>query len=248
MSNVNISDLRSTTVPKSTQLNADQLIVGTMDLTITEVSFGPDEKQPIAVHYENEAGRPFLPCLTMRRVLLAAWGPDGNEWVGKGLRVFHDPAVRFGGDDVGGVRISHMTDIPGRRIELKLTAARGKKVLYVIERMEQAASGPTLAHVLQLITVAANAADMKAAKAAAQTLADPADVEEAVRTYNARVAEQRAKTQKQATKAFSEWVQDIDNAADKEAAEAILIQAMAALTGNEVGEIQTAFNVAWSDQ
>lgn len=243
---INIADLRSTTLPKSSQLNADQLIVGPMDLTITDVQLGPDEKQPIAVHYENEAGRPFLPCLSMRRVLLAAWGRDGREWIGKSLRVFHDPQVRFGGDDVGGVRISHMTDIPGRRIELKLTATRGKKVLYTIERMEAAASGPTLAHVLQLIAVAASAADMKAAKAAAQTLHNPADVEEAVAAYNARVAEQRAKTQKPAAKTLAEYRQDIDSAADAEAATAVLDLARV-LDPADFKELQLAYDMAWKD-
>lgn len=186
--NATVEDLRSTTMPKSTQLNADQLIVGPMDLTVTDVRIGADDKQPVVVHYENEAGRPFLPCLTMRRVLLAAWGVDGREWVGKSLRVFHDPHVRFGGEDVGGVRISHMTDIPGKCIELKLTASKGKKVLYTIERMEPQASGPTLAHVLQLIATAANGADMKAAKAAAETLKAPADMQSAVESYKARAA------------------------------------------------------------
>lgn len=38
--NATVEDLRSTTLPKSTQLNADQLIVGPMDLTITEVRIG----------------------------------------------------------------------------------------------------------------------------------------------------------------------------------------------------------------
>jgi hypothetical protein len=167
-----------------------------MDITITDVRLGSDEKQPVVVHYENEAGRPFLPCLTMRRVLMAAWGFDGREWIGKSLRVFHDPHVRFGGEDVGGVRISHMTDIPGKRIELKLTASRGKKVLYTIERMEAAQSGPTLAHVLQLINTAANKDDMKAAKAAALTLGNQADVDIAVAAFNTKAASlKRAPTQ-----------------------------------------------------
>jgi len=129
----------------------------------------------------------------MRHVLMAARGYDGRDWIGKSLRVFHDPQVRFGGEDVGGVRISHMTDIPGKRIELKLTASKGKKTLYVIERMEPKASGPTLAHVLQLIATAANNEDMKAAKAAAQTLRNQADIDTALVAYRARVAELKAK-------------------------------------------------------
>lgn len=189
-----IEDLRPTTLPKSSQLNADQLIVGPMDLTVTDVRIGPDEKQSIAVHYANQAGRPFMPCLTMRRVLLAAWGPDGRDWIGKSLRVFHDPNVRFGGDEVGGVRISHMTDIPGQRIELRLTASKGKKVLYTIHRMEPPQhGGPTLDHVLQLIAKAAGGDDMKAAKAAAQTLVDDAEIGVALEAYRSRVAQLKAR-------------------------------------------------------
>jgi hypothetical protein len=191
--NATVEDLRPTTLPKSTQLNADQLIVGPMDITITDVRIGPDEKQSIAVHYENEAGRPFMPCLTMRRVLIAAWGHDGREWVGKSLRVYHEPHVRFGGDEVGGVRISHMTDIPGQRIELRLTASKGKKVLTTIHRMDAPKrGGPTLGHVLQLIASAANSDDMKAAKSAAQTLTSDDDIAAALDAYKARFAALKA--------------------------------------------------------
>lgn len=244
--NVCIEDLRSTTMPKSTQLNADQLVVGPMDLTITDVRIGPDEKQPIAVHYENEAGRPFLPCLTMRRVLLAAWGHDGREWVGKSLRVFHDPQVRFGGEDVGGVRISHMTDIPGRRIELKLTASKGKKVLYSIERMEPVQSGPTLAHVLQLISLAANNADMKAAKAAAETLNAAADIEKALAAYKARVAELKAQAApKPAGKTLAEFTQDVEACESAEAAQAVVEAARTALGVDDYAALQTAYRMAF---
>lgn len=246
--NVRIEDLRSTTIPKSTQLNADQLIVGPMDLRITDVRIGPDEKQPIAVHYENEAGRPFLPCLTMRRVLLSAWGHDGRDWIGKGLRVFHDPQVRFGGEDVGGVRISHMTDIPGRRIELKLTASKGKKVLYTIERMEQQASGPTVAHVLQLIACAANNADMKAAKAAAETLTAQADIDQALAAYKARVAELKASTPAattQPTKTLEQYRSDVESAADAAAAQAAVETARTALSADDYRELQQAYRMAW---
>lgn len=242
--NVRIEDLRSTTVPKSTQLNADQLIVGPMDLRITDVRIGPDEKQPIAIHYENEAGRPFLPCLSMRRVLLAAWGHDGRDWIGKGLRVFHDPQVRFGGEDVGGVRISHMTDIPGRRIELKLTATRGKKVLYTIERMEPKASGPTIAHVLQLIATAANNADMKAAKAAAETLTAQEDLDKALAAYKARVAALRAGVTSSPMQGFLDRIKASETA---DAAQEVCNEASAAsLSPDELDQLQAAFDARWT--
>lgn len=186
---ITAEELRATIVPKSDRLNADQLVVGPMDITVTEIKYGTDEKQnPIFVlHYANEAGRPFKPCKTMRRVLVAVWGDDAQSWIGRSMRVYADPRVMFGGEEVGGVRISHMTDIPGKRVELKLPATRGKRVMHTIERMEPAQSGPTLAHVLQLIAVAVNGDDMKAAKEAAKTLKDGADVGVALDAYKARV-------------------------------------------------------------
>jgi hypothetical protein len=245
--NASVEDLRFTTMPKSTQLNADQLIVGPMDLIITDVRIGSDDKQPVVIHYENEAGRPFMPCLSMRRVLLAAWGVDGRDWIGKSLRVFHDPQVRFGGEDVGGVRISHMSDIPGKRIELKLTASKGKKLLHTIERMEQQPSGPTIAHVLQLIATAANGADMKAAKAAAETLKAPADLAEALEAYKARVAELRAKAPvpKPDVRAVADYIADIESATSAETAQLVMDEARSVLNAEDMAELQRAFQMAW---
>lgn len=238
--NATVQDLRSTTLPKSTQLNADQLIVGPMDITITEVTLGADDKQPIVVHYENEAGRPFLPCLTMRRVLLAAWGIDGRDWVGKSLRVYHDPHVRFGGEDVGGVRISHMTDIPGRRIELKLTASKGKKVMHTIERMEPKTSGPTLAHVLQLISTAANSADMKAAKAAAETLQAQEDIGAALTAYRARAAALKAHAAP--SPLLAEYLRKLAETADSEPAALLLDEARNVLPTDAFKKLSEAFD------
>jgi len=130
-----ITDLRPTIIPKSDQLNADQLIVGPMTVTVTDVRVGNSDEQPISVHYEGENGRPFKPCKTMRRVLIFAWGADGREWVGKSMTLYTDPQVRFGGAEVGGIRISHMSDID-RDINISLAATKGKKALHTIHRIE----------------------------------------------------------------------------------------------------------------
>lgn len=140
MPNVDVSDLNSTIIPKSDQLNADQLIGGPMTVTVTSVTMAQSDEQPISVHYEGENGRPFKPCKTMRRVLIFGWGADGREWAGRSMTLYQDPSVRFGGDEVGGVRISHMSDI-ARDLSVNLTATRGKKKLYTIKRMERAAAG-----------------------------------------------------------------------------------------------------------
>jgi hypothetical protein len=126
-----VSDLRDTIVPKSDQLNADQLLGGPMVITITEVRAGTGEDQPVSIHYKGDAGRPYKPCKTMRRVLILAWGPDGRQWAGKSLELYNDQAVKFGNMDVGGIRISRMSDIP-KTIRVALNATKGKKAMHEI--------------------------------------------------------------------------------------------------------------------
>lgn len=132
---IDVSDLRPTIVPKSDQLNSEQLLGGPMTLTVSGVQVSSSPEQPVVVHYEGEQGRPFKPCKTMRKLLVFAWGPDGNEWAGKSMTVYNDPAVKFGGDEVGGIRISHLSHIP-KAINVSLTSTRGKKALYSVALLE----------------------------------------------------------------------------------------------------------------
>ncbi len=120
-----ISNLRDTIIPKGDQLNSEQLLNGPMTITVTGVARGSDD-QPIIIHYKGENGRPYKPCKTMRKVLIFAWGEDGNKWVGRSMTLFNDLGVKWAGVAVGGIRISHMTHIE-RQISLQLTATRGKK-------------------------------------------------------------------------------------------------------------------------
>ncbi len=131
---MDITDLRHTIVPKSDQLNADQLIGGPMTVRVSQVRLGSTSEQPVTVNYEGDGGRPFKPCLTMRRVLILAWGADGTKWVGRSMTLYNDPKVRFGPEETGGVRISHLSDIKGD-IKVSLTASKGKKAQYLIKRL-----------------------------------------------------------------------------------------------------------------
>ncbi len=132
-----VTNLRTTIVPKSDQVNAEELLGGPMTITVTEVRVSTSPEQPVVVHYEGENGRPYKPCKTMRKVLILAWGEDGRAWVGKSMTLYCDPSVKFGGDAVGGIRISHLSDIP-KGIAVSLTATRGKKAQHVIKRLENA--------------------------------------------------------------------------------------------------------------
>lgn len=136
MSN-NVRDLRDTIVPKSDQLNAEQLLGGPITITVTDVKRGGGEEQPVVIHYEGEGGRPYKPCKTMRKVLVFAWGSDANEWMGRSMTLYNRPDVKFGGEEVGGIRISHLSDID-RDVAIALTATRGRKEQTRIKRLDNA--------------------------------------------------------------------------------------------------------------
>jgi hypothetical protein len=182
-----VSDLRSTIIPRSDQLNAEQLLTGDMTLTVTDVRIGSDD-QPVVIHYEGEDGRPFRPCKTVRKVLIFAWGEDGRNWIGKSMTVYNDPAVRFGGMDVGGIRISHLSDIEGE-IKVSLTATKGKKALHTIKPL----TVTTLADVLAAIKSATGRESMQQAKALASKLTNQPDIDKARAAYGEKAAALKAK-------------------------------------------------------
>lgn len=124
-------DMTETIVPKSDQLNAEDMLTGPRTVTITEVKRGNAE-QPVAVHLDGLPGRPYYPCKSMRRVMVAAWGADASAYVGRRMRIYRDPAVRFGGLDVGGIRIEALSHID-KPMTLALTVTRGKRAPYTIK-------------------------------------------------------------------------------------------------------------------
>jgi hypothetical protein len=128
-------DLRPTIVPKSDQLNSEQLLTGALTIKVSGVTVTNSAEQPVTIHYKGDDGRPYKPCKTMRKVLILAWGHDGSEWAGKSMTLFHDPAVKFGGQSVGGIRISHVSHIE-RDIAVALTATKGKKTLHTIKALK----------------------------------------------------------------------------------------------------------------
>lgn len=184
MSN-DITDLRGTIVPKSDQLNSEQLIGSDMVITVTEVRMSDSAEQPLIIHYHNDNGRPFKPSKTVRKVLILAWGHDGSQWVGRSMKLYNDPTVKFGGETVGGIRVSHMTHI-AKTIQVSLTATKGKKKLWEVQPLV-IDTGPALADVLAAIAAATNKATMDAAKAMASKLTVQADVDAAVKAYGDRV-------------------------------------------------------------
>jgi hypothetical protein len=124
-------DISSTLAAKSNQLNTDDLISGPITIQITCVSAGSPE-QPVAIGYEGDEGKPWYPCKSMRRVLVAAWGADASQYVGRRVTLFRDPEVMYGGIKVGGIRLSHLSDIDAP-LSIALTVTRQKRAPYRVQ-------------------------------------------------------------------------------------------------------------------
>jgi len=127
-----MTDLSLTISPKSEQLNADDLIGRTMTIKVAKVSLRGEPDQPIAINFEGDKGKPYLPCKSMRRVLVHVWGGDGNAYVGRRMSLYRDDKVQFGGAAVGGIRISHMSDIEAP-VTMALTATRANRKPFTVK-------------------------------------------------------------------------------------------------------------------
>lgn len=135
-------DVSTTIAPKSDQLNAEDLIGGPELYTVEAVSPGSTE-QPVNVRLAEIPGRAYRPSKTMRRVLVNAWGKDSKAWVGRKLVLFRDPDVKFGGEAVGGIKVSHLSHIDGP-VSLAVTVTRGKRAPYTVEPLPDSAPTATV--------------------------------------------------------------------------------------------------------
>jgi len=130
-------DMSAYIAARSDQLNAEDLLDGPRTITITKVTAQPDAaEQPVSIHYEGGEGRPFKPCKTVRRIMVAVWGKDASKYVGRSMTLYRDPNVQFGGMQVGGIRVSHMSDIAEKKT-IALLVTRGRKAPYSVMPIEQ---------------------------------------------------------------------------------------------------------------
>lgn len=236
--NFTVEDLRPTIIPKSDQLNAEQLLGGPMTITVTEVRLGSGEEQPVVVHYAGENGRPYKPCKTCRKVLIHAWGPDGRQWPGRSMTLYNDPSVKFGGEDVGGIRISHMSDIE-RDIKVSLTTTRGKKAKYEVKRLSSAIAGQLVA-----ITASETVEALKETFGAAYKATKDAGMRAQLKgAYDARL--KALSEAPPAVKTLQDFTGEIDAADSEEAAYAVVDAARGALSDEDHAELVQAFEMAW---
>ena len=129
-------DITDTLAPKSDQLDAVDLShSGPRTFTITDVSKGAPD-QPVNIHLA-EFPRVWRPGKSMRRVLAAAWGTNAQQWVGRRATLYCDPTVKFGGEAVGGIRVSHLSHID-KPTKVPLIVTRGKSAIFTVQPLADA--------------------------------------------------------------------------------------------------------------
>lgn len=129
-------DVTKAIEPKSDQTNADSLLSGPRTIKIRDIAYDPTaETQKLWIYYDGDDGKPWKPCRTTARCLVAIWGPDASKWIGLSCTIYCDQDVQFGGAKVGGIRVSHMEGLTSART-LMLTKTRGKKGATVIKPLE----------------------------------------------------------------------------------------------------------------
>lgn len=118
-----MSDMLKVIEPKSDQINAEDLIGRDMTITVKAVTVRAGTEQPVSIEF-NGSEKVFRPCKTVSRILVAAWGPDTSVYPGRSLTLYRDAKVKWGGMEVGGIRVRAMSHIDA---PLKLALAESKK-------------------------------------------------------------------------------------------------------------------------
>ena len=195
-------DLTNTIVPKSDQINADDLITGPRTFTVTEVRVKSTPEQPVDIHLAESPGKPFRPSKTVLRVLVTAWGKEGDDYVGRRMTLYRDAEVKWAGQEVGGIRVSELSHIT-KQIKLALTETRGKKVTHIIKPLADAPAPaarpkqkPNAEALIENAQEARNNADLDAvARAAAGLTGDELDAVKAVVTARRAELKEAAETE-----------------------------------------------------
>ena len=138
-----MSDMTPTIVPKSDQLNSDDLIAGPITIKVTKVAIKTGE-QPVSIFYEGDNGQPYKCCKSMARVLVSAWGADSKQYVGRSMTLYRDPTVKWAGMEVGGIRISHLSDIE-ESMTMALTMTRSNRKPFTVRPLVATSNAPAQA-------------------------------------------------------------------------------------------------------
>lgn len=153
-----MNDMAQVIIPRSDQWNYDDFLAGPITFKIVSVRVKGGQEQPVEISMEGTE-KFYRPCKSMSRCMVAAWGADSSKYAGRSFTLYGDPSIKWGGMAVGGIRISHMTDI-AEPMTMALTATKGSRKAYTVKPLvaETAAKEPTISEE-QALTIDAACAE-----------------------------------------------------------------------------------------
>lgn len=134
-------DIGDTIQAKSDQVNAVDLAVpATVTVSGVDVVGGD---QPVSIHLAEFPGKVYRPSKSMRRVLVAMWGPRSADYAGRRLTIYNEPSVLWAGKAVGGIRISHASHID-KPVTVTLALAKEKRAPLTVQPLPDAPQPPPI--------------------------------------------------------------------------------------------------------
>ena len=176
-------DISKTIIAKSDQMNAQDLLFNTI-FKVLDVNIVNDPNQPVHITLDGFKV-PYKPCKSMRKVLGSLWGVDSQKWLGRSIELYNDLSAKWKGEEVGGVRISAMSDIGGQK-KVITRESRHKIKTWIIENIIIASFSDILESIKK-ITPTSN--DLRRDTVDKIMLLDGEYKEKAGKAYKARIAE-----------------------------------------------------------
>jgi hypothetical protein len=135
---------------KTDQLNYEHFLGGSITFKVARIGSKKDQgKKKLLIYMEGHDGTPFVPCMGMIKCLSSpdGWGEKLADWVGRSITLFGDSKVMYGGKEIGGVRVSHISHIAADYVT-KIAERRGVRIDYLIRKLAvtQAAPAPAAAY------------------------------------------------------------------------------------------------------
>lgn len=127
-----MSEMLSTITPKADQQNFDDFIGReNMVIKITKVLI-TNTDQPVSIFFEHDNSKPYKPSKGMRRVIIECWGDKKENYIGRYLKLFGNPKVRWAGKEAGGIQIAELSNIENAKT-INLTVAKGKREPFTVK-------------------------------------------------------------------------------------------------------------------
>lgn len=121
-----MSEMLNTITPKTNQCNYDDFVGREFLLIkITKVTVDNTD-QPVSIFYEGENIKSYKPSKGMRRVIIECWGDKKENYIGRYLKLFGNPKVKWAGKEAGGIQIAELSNIDAPKT-IRLTVAKGKR-------------------------------------------------------------------------------------------------------------------------